>query len=161
MFGKWAVWRSSRCLLATCINFRISALNHCLSALNKFVDMYEDLPASLEIFAPVKEHLQRYVTKCQFKYQKFFNQRFTHDFLFSLTFNEWFCNWFRLESWIPEKVLKFVNHFSRSGKCVKIEIKSGESAAIFFQSYNKCFIIREFLPVVESCPQPRHSIIEW
>lgn len=38
---------------------RVSALNHCLSALNKFVDMYQDLPASVEIFAPVKEHLQR------------------------------------------------------------------------------------------------------
>lgn len=38
---------------------RISALNHCLSALNKFVDMYQDLPASVEIFATVKEHLQR------------------------------------------------------------------------------------------------------
>ncbi|KAM7449136.1 nucleolar complex protein 14 [Porites harrisoni] len=38
---------------------RISALNHCLFALNKFVDMYQDVPASLEIFAPVKEHLQR------------------------------------------------------------------------------------------------------
>ena len=56
----------------TCINFRVSALNHCLSALNKFVDMYQDLPASLEIFAPVKEHLQRYVMQSQFKNQKIF-----------------------------------------------------------------------------------------
>ena len=54
----------------TCINFRVSALNHCLSALNKFVDMYQDLPASLEIFAPVKEHMQRYVMQSQFKNQK-------------------------------------------------------------------------------------------
>ena len=58
----------------TCINFRVSALNHCLSALNKFVDMYQDLPASVEIFAPVKEHLQRCVMHCQFKNQKFLSE---------------------------------------------------------------------------------------
>lgn len=67
----------------TCINFRVSALNHCLSALNKFVDMYQDLPASVEIFAPVKEHLQRCVMHCQFKNQKFFI-RDSHMIFFSL-----------------------------------------------------------------------------
>ena len=40
---------------------RVNSLNHCLSVLNKFVDLYQDLPASFEIFTPVKEHLQRYV----------------------------------------------------------------------------------------------------
>ena len=67
----------------TCINFRVSALNHCLSALNKFVDMYQDLPASVEIFAPVKEHLQRYVMQFQLKNQTFFI-RDSHMISFSL-----------------------------------------------------------------------------
>jgi len=38
---------------------RVHSLSHCLSVLNKFVDLYQDLPASVEIFTPVKEHLQR------------------------------------------------------------------------------------------------------
>ncbi|RMX61455.1 hypothetical protein pdam_00003532 [Pocillopora damicornis] len=38
---------------------RVNSVNHCLSILQKFVDLYQDLPASFEIFAPVKEHLQR------------------------------------------------------------------------------------------------------
>jgi len=38
---------------------RVDSLNHCLSTLNKFVDLYQDVPASFEVFAPVNEHLQR------------------------------------------------------------------------------------------------------
>lgn len=38
---------------------RVNSVHHCLSVLQKFVDLYQDLPASFEIFAPVKEHLQR------------------------------------------------------------------------------------------------------
>ena len=40
---------------------RVDSLNHCLSTLNKFVDLYQDVLASFEVFAPVNEHLQRYV----------------------------------------------------------------------------------------------------
>ena len=39
--------------------YRVNSVNHCLSILQKFVDLYQDLPASFEIFSPVKEHLQR------------------------------------------------------------------------------------------------------
>ncbi|KAJ7333628.1 nucleolar complex protein 14 [Desmophyllum pertusum] len=38
---------------------RVNSLSHCLSILHKFVDVYQDVPAGFEIFAPVKEHLQR------------------------------------------------------------------------------------------------------
>lgn len=38
---------------------RVNSLSHCLTVLNKFVDLYQDLPASAEIFSPVKDHLQR------------------------------------------------------------------------------------------------------
>jgi len=40
---------------------RVDSLNHCLSILLKFADLYQDVPASFEVFSPVKEHLQRYV----------------------------------------------------------------------------------------------------
>lgn len=40
---------------------RVNSLSHCLSTLHKFVDLYQDIPASFEVFAPVKEHLQRYL----------------------------------------------------------------------------------------------------
>lgn len=40
---------------------RVNSFNQCLSILHKFVDLYQDVPASFEIFAPVKEHLQRWV----------------------------------------------------------------------------------------------------
>ncbi|XP_029197418.2 nucleolar protein 14-like [Acropora millepora] len=38
---------------------RVNTLSHCLSLLSKFLDLYQDLLASFEIFAPVKEHLLR------------------------------------------------------------------------------------------------------
>ncbi|KAL9983530.1 hypothetical protein ACROYT_G005716 [Oculina patagonica] len=38
---------------------RVNSLSHCLSILNKFVDLYQDVPASFETFVPVKDHLQR------------------------------------------------------------------------------------------------------
>lgn len=41
------------------VSRRVNSLSHCLTVLNKFVDLYQDLPASVEIFSPVKDHLQR------------------------------------------------------------------------------------------------------
>ncbi|XP_020623752.1 nucleolar protein 14-like [Orbicella faveolata] len=38
---------------------RVDSLSHCLSTLDRFVHLYQDVPASFEVFAPVKEHLQR------------------------------------------------------------------------------------------------------
>ena len=49
----------------------------------------------------------------------------------------------RTESWIPEKVLKFAQQFSRSGKRLEnrdIVWKNGKKSWVFFQSYNRCFI---------------------
>ena len=40
---------------------RVGSLSHCLSTLDRFVELYNDVPAGFEVFAPVKEHLQRYV----------------------------------------------------------------------------------------------------
>lgn len=38
---------------------RVDCLSHCLSTLDRFTELYQEMPASFEIFAPVKEHLQR------------------------------------------------------------------------------------------------------
>ncbi|XP_068709528.1 nucleolar protein 14-like isoform X2 [Montipora foliosa] len=38
---------------------RVISLSHCLSLLTKFLDLYKDFHASFEIFAPVRDHLQR------------------------------------------------------------------------------------------------------
>ena len=49
----------------------------------------------------------------------------------------------RTKSWIPEKVLKFAQQFSRSGKRLEnrdIVWKNGKKSWVFFQSYNRCFI---------------------
>lgn len=51
--------RESTADVQTTDETRVNSVNHCLSILQKFVDLYQDLPASFEIFAPVKEHLQR------------------------------------------------------------------------------------------------------
>lgn len=38
---------------------RVDSLSHCLSTLDRFAELYQEVPASFEVFAPVKEHLQR------------------------------------------------------------------------------------------------------
>ena len=40
---------------------RVHSLSHCLSTLDRFVELYQEVPASFEVFAPVKDHLQRYI----------------------------------------------------------------------------------------------------
>ena len=58
------------------------------------------------------------------------------------------CFNIQTESWILEKVLKFVQQFSRPEKSLEIEIKSAKMVKscnfFFFQSYNKCFEVNFF-----------------